>query len=334
MQLSLFKNEPNVYSFGELDGLGFDGFKSNMNILNESFYDDVNPYYAIYAQRGVKPFYHLSLAYNTAMDDKQFRFVLIDMGDGDTVFVPYKVIQILKTKQIRFFNKPVSKNGNTEHEQTVYDKLMSLGFVKFVLTGIENPDKSGENLVNYNDWYFQLDDKDAKYGSSKFRSKNHIIFIFNNSDFDIRYTDTINAKQMLELHNIWKVGMINNGSTVAATNDKAFNNVIMSGNENLRYIVIYYKSVPISLQILNFAKEHGFCDCLYIQHIWNDGGDIILHKVLQSMTKIQKYLLWKYVWNREHTPRVYWSGFAPKETARMLPHKERNSDGKIEYYLI
>ena len=135
MQLSLFKNEPNVYSFGELDGLGFDGFKSNMNILNESFYDDVNPYYAIYAQRGVKPFYHLSLAYNTAMDDKQFRFVLIDMGDGDTVFVPYKVIQILKTKQIRFFNKPVSKNGNTEHEQTVYDKLMSLGFVKFVLTG-------------------------------------------------------------------------------------------------------------------------------------------------------------------------------------------------------
>ena len=81
--------------------------------------------------------------------------------------------------------------------------------------------------------------------------------------------------------------------------------------------------------------EHGVCDCLYIHHIWDDGGDPVLHRITQNITEIQKYLCHLHFYIRESGlfQTVYLAGCRPSEH-RLLKHKERISDGKITYYLF
>lgn len=325
-----FEFKPQEVRFDELRTHDFDWFKSNPNFLCASYDDALSPYYDIYKQRGVKPFYHLSPTYNTVMNDTHFRYLIVRFG-GDKVFVPYKVIQILKTKQIRFFNKPVSRDGNTEHENAVFYKLNSLDFVKFVLTESERMD-GYEPLVEYDDYYFTLDDKDHKYNSSKYRSKNYINQIFSNKDVTLEYGCTADAKQLLSLYEVWKNGMIKNGSVVTKSNDKQFTDLMFSTNIKIQYIVIYYKSRPISCQSFILEKEHGYCDCLFIHHIWDDDGDKILHRITQNITEIQKYMCHYFLYLREGIQTVYIAGCRPSEH-RLLKHKQRISDGKIAYYL-
>lgn len=229
MESTLFTFKPDLVRFDELRELSFDWFKSNTNTLDDVFKETFAPYYDIYVKRGIKPFYHLSPTYNTVMGDKQFRFILVRFG-SDKVFVPYKVIQILKTKQIRFFNKPVSRDGNTEHENAVFHKLNSLPFVKFALTESERVDGC-EPLFEYDDYYFTLDDKTEKYASGKYRSKNYINQIFSNKDVTLEYGYTADAKQLLSLREVWKKGMTENGSVVTKSDGKQFIDLIFSTNK-------------------------------------------------------------------------------------------------------
>ncbi len=280
----------------------------------------------------MKPFYHLSPTYNTVTGDKQFRFILVRI-EGDKVLVPYKVIQILKTKQIRFFNKPVSCDGNTEHENAVFHKLNSLPFVKFVLTESERVDGC-EPLFEYDDYYFTLDDKTDKYASGKYRSKNYINQIFSNKDVRFEYVKTTDIRQLRLLREQWKSGMAERGSSVSKHDDKMFDDIMSADRDNRRYILIYYQSILISMQIFLIDEEHGWCDCLYIHHIWDDNGDPVLHRITQNITEIQKYMCHLFLYLREGGIRaVYLAGCRPSEH-RLLKHKERISDGKVAYYLI
>ena len=92
-----------------LEHLDFKYFANSPNILNESFAEYLQPYYDQYIKNGNKPFYHCSLAYNTILDDKKFRFLIV-ATHNTKVFVPYKVIQLLKTRQIRFLTIPSKRH--------------------------------------------------------------------------------------------------------------------------------------------------------------------------------------------------------------------------------
>ena len=52
-------------------------FASNTNILNNDYADKVKQFYG----RIGKPFYNLSLDYNSMIKESKFRFLLIDVGD-------------------------------------------------------------------------------------------------------------------------------------------------------------------------------------------------------------------------------------------------------------
>lgn len=97
--------------------------------------------------------------------------------------------------------------------------------------------------------------------------------------------------------------------------------------------MIYYKSRPISCQSFILEKEYGYCDCLFIHHIWDDDGDKILHRITQNITEIQKYMCHFFLYLREGIQKVYIAGCQPDEK-RLLKHKQRISDGKIAYYLL
>lgn len=326
----LFPQEPAYTNISSLKDWDFDTFATHTNILMDDFVDFLQPYYDVYMHDRCKPFYNLSLAYNTMTGDKKFRFLLITMDDEDRVFVPYKVIQILKTKQIRFFGLPISKNCIKENEEMVFKSLNNLSFSRFVLTS-EAIKEEKERLIEYDDYFYTLDDKSSIYKTSKYRSKNYINKLLSDPDVRITFGSTPNTLSFSSLRQAWKDGMLEHGSSVSTVSDKHFTHITASHNVYLRFLCIYHCDSLVSLQVFLCNEKYNYADCLYIHHLWKSANDT-QRKILSSIVEIQKYLSWEYLYSRMGITRVYLAGCRPSEH-RLLTHKERISDGKIEYYI-
>ena len=332
MELSLFKTEPIKVSIKDVKSLDFNWFRTNTNILNDTFKEDLDVFYDIYAERDIKPCFFISSTYNTIANEKKFRFMFVTFEDNDIVFVPYKVIQIMNLKQIRIIYNPVSKNKNIEHEKLVFNVLNDFSFTKFVTTDTTIVEKTP--LLEYNDYYFTLYDKKDKYQSSKYCSKNYINKLFANEDIQIEQDfGAINVKRLDSLYNAWKEGATKNGSNITKHSDILYHNIVSSGVKNLYHIIIYYKSEPISSQIFLCNQKYGYCDCLYINHLWDSNNDNVLKRILNNIVEIQKYLCFKYLYKVYDIKSIYLAGCMPDEH-RLLKHKERICDSKIEHFLL
>lgn len=324
---------PNTVHFDYIKTLDFARLAQNTNVLDENFSCALKEYYDKYTKKNGKPFYNLSLSYNSIMNDKRFRFLLIDVNDS-RVFIPYKVIQILKTKQIRFFGFPISNNSNKESETLVYDELRKLEFCRFVLSNDSHIVRGYKRLVEYDDYYYALKDKRVLYQSSKYRSKNYINKIMRNNDVCITFGVNPNETVFLELRDKWKIGMASNGSFVSSTNDKHFASMLTSRHIDLRFLCIYYKGELLSLQVFLCNSKFQYADCLYIHHLWKAQGDNDVKKrILGNIVEIQKFLSFEYLYKKSGIDRIYLAGCRPSEH-RLLAHKERISDDKIEYFIL
>ena len=294
----------------------FRWFASNRNILNNDYADKIKKFY----ERIDKPFYNLSLDYNTMTKESKFRFLLISIGD-DKVFAPYKVIQLMKTKQIRFFGFPISESNNKSNECKFFEALKKLPFVKFVFT---ERISGASRLPEYDDYFYDLDN--PKFATSRYRSKNYINKLLANKDVQIAFTESPYSAAFQELRKAWKLGMEARGSKVSTASDRCFTNIINSRNKNLRFISVFYKGKLLSLQV--FLLNEVYADLLYIHHLWmgEEKG------ILSNIVEIQKYLSWKFLFE-QGIKRIYLAGCRPTEH-RLLKHKQRTCDGSIEYYLL
>lgn len=328
---SLFPHIPTHTHLSALDGLDFRWFASNTNFLTDDYADVLQPYYDEYVRNGRKPFYNLSLAYNTMTDDKKFRFLLVTTEAGDEVFIPYKVIQILKTRQIRFFGFPMSKNKIKYNEKIVFEKLNNLDFTRFVFTSEKITGKVSR-IVEYDDYYYTLNDKTAIYGTSRYRSKNYINKLLKDPNVRITFSVMPNNAAFDELRDKWKAGMTERGSFVSIVHDRHFAHITQSHHIDLRYLCIYYRDVLVSLQVFLCNATFQYADCLFIHHLWKSEDETI-RKILGNIVEIQKYLSWEYLYNRGGITRIYLAGCRPSEH-RLLAHKERISDSKVEYFIL
>lgn len=294
----------------------FHWFASNRNMLNNDYADKLKQFY----ERIDKPFYNLSLDYNTMTKERKFRFLLISIGE-DNVFAPYKVIQLMKTKQIRFFGFPISESKNESNAHKVFEALKKLPFVKFVFT---ERISGASRLTEYDDYFYDLDN--PKFATSRYRSKNYINKLFASQDVQIAFTESPYSAAFQELRKEWKLGMEARGSKVSTSSDRCFTNIINSRNKNLRFISVFYKCKLLSLQV--FLLNDSYADLLYIHHLWagEEKG------ILRNIVEIQKYLSWKFLFE-QGVKRIYLAGCRPTEH-RLLKHKQRTCDGKIEYYLL
>lgn len=327
----IIPNMATTTPFEMLANLDFKYFAKNGNRLNEGFSEALQPYYDQYVKNGHKPFYNLSLAYNSITEDTKFRFLLVTIR-GTKVFAPYKVIQILKTRQIRFFGWPTSDNKDDVAESLVYNELKKLPFTRFVFTSTRITN-GVTRLVEYDDYFFTLNDKNGLYSSSKYRSKNFINKFLGNEEFRVEFGVRPDHKLFSELAVEWKQGMLERGSHVSTVWDKHFASFLTNYHTEVRYLAVYYRDKPISLQIFLCNTTFAYADCLFIVHKWNDGGDPVLHRFLSCITEIQKYLAWEHLYKHGGIERVYVAGCRPSEH-RLLAHKERISDGKIEYFIL
>lgn len=300
-------------------------FKNQSKLKIENI-DEINLFFNSEYNNKFKPFYHLNPLYNTILNNNQFQYIVVDFED-DKIMICYKIIQIMKLKQIRIIGLPISLNKNKEKINIVCEHLLSLDFVRIV-TMNENIFE-GSKLLEYNDYYYNYLDHNF---NGKFRSKHGINKMLNNKDFKIIAKNNVSIDFIKELRDAWVIGMKENGSDVSNQSTKDFYKIVQYEDEDILNIILTYKSNPISIQTFLINKTLKYADCLYINHLGREVlNDIDLTLILKNICDIQNYIAYKEL-QKYDISNVYIAGCRPTEK-RLLKHKERISDGKIEYYI-
>lgn len=300
-------------------------FKNQSKLKLENI-EQINLFFNSEYNNKFKPFYHLNPIYNTILNNNQFQYIILEF-ENDKVMICYKIIQIMKLKQIRVIGLPISLNKIKHNVHIVTNHLISLDFVRIV-TMCDNQ-FNGEKLVDYNDYYY--DYSNHKF-NGRFRSKNAINKMLNNKDFEIIVENKTSVDFISKLRDSWIKGMSENGSFISNQSTKDFYKVIQYDNDNILNIIITYKSNPISIQTFIINKKLKYADCLYINHLGRyESQDENLMLVLKNICDIQNYFAYKELL-RYSISDIYIAGCRPTEK-RLLKHKERISDGKIEYYI-
>lgn len=308
----------------------------NQNIINLSNEKMIYEFYKIRYNSENPPFYHCNPLYNTLIKCNQFQFIVVEL-ENDNVLIPYKIIQIMNTKQIRILDIPISINRNKENENLIVEHLLSLSFVRIVFKNtykIENI--TYEPLVEYNDYYYNFGLPRHKFNST-FRSNRGINKLLNNRDFSISVVDSLLYWEIQDLRESWIKGMEENGSKVSKTNTLEFKKIIngskyLNSSCKIFNIVIYYKNKPISIQTFLLDKTLNICYYLYINHLGRQQSkDIELDRTLKNIGDIQKYLAYTEL-QKLGVSYMYVGGCRPTEK-RLLKHKEKTYDSKIQYFI-
>lgn len=327
----LFENDYVCWSLDELSNAGFEQFKS-ANILNDDYGNVINGFYGkLYDGQFNIPFYHCLPVFNSIVGEKKFKFAVVNIGD-DEIFFAYKVIQILTTKQIRVFDLPISRLSNNENVEKIIGILRKKDFVKFAFIGAHSkPYDISEcsRLVEYDNYYYVNDF--CKRVTNREKKNYGIRLLENNDDFVVSLNEKIMLRDLQGIRNDFNKYLRQRGSSVNKKDDKEFYDICCSASDKINVITIRYKGTLVHINVLYAVEELGVAYSLYDISLHDyDTGDRIIKKAIEhNMTEKIKY------YTSQFLPKsrvVYILGCRPSEH-RLLAHKERISDGKVEYYL-
>lgn len=306
----------------------FADFKNQKVMKLENLYE-INIYFKKEYNENYKPFYHLNPIYNTIINNNQFKYIVINFSN-DSVFICYKIIQIMTTKQIRIIGKPISINNCEDNINIIIKKLKSFSFVKILYIAQNEIEGNYQLLPEYNDYYIDL--SKIKF-NSYYRSTYGINKILKNKDFEIIVKNGIDSDSVKCLREKWIEGMEQNGSNVTNKSTKDFYKIIEYENKLNINIILCYKNTPISIQNFLINEELNYADCLYTIHLGREKStDSALFNALSNMVRIQNYLA--YITLKEYNINmIYLAGCRPTEK-RLLKHKEQISTGVLKYYYI
>ncbi len=298
----------------------FEWFKKQKTLTMEHC-DEIYQFYKLRYNANYPVFYHCMPEYNSSIANTQFKYVIFAM-DTDKVFVAYKIITIMTTRQVRLFDAPISLYGNIEHEKQLLDKLKSLDFVKIAFKQNTPYLLEANELLEYNDFYIDF--------SVHKLSKRYLNMFYRCKQFDIQIKSSLSNFEivaLLDLRKTWSTYL-----SASKSSFKEFENILRHPVGNIRFIVVYYKDKPISVEIilitaLNYANmlfeiktREKICDTEMEQKFLNYG--------VAKLRNIYIRLLLK-DW---HMTRLYLAGCRPSEH-RLLKHKQKISDGVIKYFL-
>lgn len=331
----LFENDYKCWTLDELSNADFELFKAT-NTLIDDYNVAIEDFYGkLYNGQHNIPFYHCLPTLNSVVGEKKFKFVAVTIGD-DEIFFAYKVIQILKTRQIRVFDTPISRNGNNDNIENVIKSLSCKPFVRFCFTTNHLPFYESvvcghaQRLVEYDNYYY-INDM-AKDITNRQKKNFGIRLLDENENFKVALNEKIKLCDLQGIRNDFSKYLKERGSTVNKKDDEEFYNICVSKSDNIKIITIRYNGVLIHINVLYVVRKLNIAYSLYdISKHEYDRQDSILKKAIEhNMTEKIKYytsLLLPMV------KFVYILGCRPSEH-RLLAHKERISDGKVEYFIL
>lgn len=331
------EQEPFVCALDDICKADFNYFAKNRNIVSCEFSNIISSYEK---KDGCKRFYHLNYLYNSLIGCNDYKFLLVNHS-GCNWYFPYKVIHIVKTRQIRFFDLPISEKDESE-KSVVFDiitELAKLDFVRFIFqernketfNEINLPNKKTARLATNDEFFYNIFYNSEIYTSNRWRRKHFINIVEGSSDFSIELSFSVNICETTKLRELWSIGMAQKKDYVRYSTEKGFQKFIRNVEKNnLRVISIRYKGELIAQEFFLIDNIKKTCESVFCIHVFDYcKNDIIIKHVGYKMVAIQKYLSWKYL--KDEFQQV-WVGTGAN--ANLYKHKERTCDGKIKYYII
>lgn len=296
----------------------FEWFKQQKTLTMEHE-KEINKFYALRYSENYPVFYHCSPQYNSAIGSNQFRYAVIDK-DTDKIFIAFKIIQIMTTRQIRVFDRPISLIGNVDNEDWLIEQLKQKSFIKFAYK--ENTKGfNGNRLVEYDDYYidFSMHKINMRY-VHRFQSIPDLKLLIVNK------LDSQQQKQLYDLRVLWS--QYENASKLSL---KEYNNLLHSNVPNIYHVITYYKNQIVHDKVI-FVNDLGYANSVYEFGNRNVECDGIIKKILyHKLIDIRNYYI-KCFLAKRGIKRLYIAGCRPTEK-RMIQHKQQISDGVIKYYL-
>ena len=324
-----------IVDYCNIETLSFETLAHSCNVMSLENIGMIDSFYSLHKTH-YKPHSLLNPIFNSGANVKEYKFLLVRDTTGMLWFWAYKTIQIIKTKQIRFFDIPYSEKDGVDNDSmyAIIQKMTNLPFTRFVFQECFSDvfaihtSKVPKRLNDLDDYFFRLDYLNVKF-TNRYLCKRYINQCFSNDQITTIYSNKVRLKDICSLLDEWRSGMKERGHAVVSKSEKEFVRFISRSVKDAIYITLYYQKVPISLQVFTKDKELNIVECIYVMHVWESNGDKFLSNVIRNMTHIQKWLAWKYL-GKAH--KTIWYGNAYTERLRL--HKDMMCDGKIEYYII
>lgn len=194
--------------------------------------------------------YSANLVVSDLVTQNKFKFVVVEMEDGDKVFMELNLIQLYKTKQLRLVNVPISLNNNDNNIKKVVDVLHKIPYIKASIK-----EKDLRHFENWNiekrkertDHYSNLENWKVKCNNNKWITKRRIKWTLNDDNFVFGEATSDDVENMKKFFDSWAEYKENKGETVTA---KRMYYKMISENENRDDIKIYimkYKGEIVSM---------------------------------------------------------------------------------------
>lgn len=328
----LFSNEYDTISIDELCSYNFDSFK-NGNVLNSSFSSVVDCFFdKVYTDSNVIPFYHCLPLLNDLTNEKKYRFLVISIGN-DEVFFVYKIIQIVKTKQIRVFDAPISKMDNIDNVKKTIEILYQKKFVRFCFSTsfaklYDSHIGIAKRLVEY-DNYFYYNKKECQTSSKRYKVGANLAE--SGSGFKVVIDKKPTRKDLMTIRNDFNNYLVSRGSVLNSNDDEEYIKICTYQGEEIRILSFYFDNVLIHISVLYVIEKWHVAYTIYDISLHNyDKTNPTLKRVIShNMTEKVKYYMSLFFPNID---KIYVLGCRPTEH-RLLAHKEKICDGKLEYYI-
>ena len=230
----------------------FEDFKK-LKTLNLKNYEEFKIFYDRITGGESHWHYTANLVVNDLVTQNKYKYVVVDMEDGDKVFIELKLIQLHKTRQLRIVNVPVSLNNNDDNIKKITKHLSSLSYIKGTV--------KYDDIKYFEDWivekrkeetehYSEIDAWSEKCDNNKWKTKRRIKWTLNDSNFIFREAvANIDKDIMINLFNSWCEYKDSKGQHVS--NKRLYLKLIdyIGKREDVKGYIMTYKGEAVALVV-------------------------------------------------------------------------------------
>ena len=301
----------NINDFLKLNN--FDSFKTigkkliEINDLPQWFWD-----------KAIIPLnYNMLPDYCKLVNQYRMRYIEIKFDDGDIVAFVFKIVQVIKTKQIKLFEIPFSKNDNINNVNLIIKHLYNTLDKNFVL--LSSIYTNGELDVYNCNYYYNYEYYHNKV-TNKYRRKHRFARYESNFNLEIfSNLNNTNKQIFIDIYNQW-YQLKNNP---ASSNE--FMHALKTKNKNYIYYIGTLNNIPCICGI-GIITKFG----LYIAFEFSlDRVNILYDSIVIYASKI----LSEKIYNEFNIYNIYKLG-ARKNNKGLIAFKERTSKDKIKIYKL
>lgn len=294
---------------------------------------DINHYKSLSKEYNIEYLqWFFNPVYNEILNRKICRYFEIDFGD-DKVLVIIRFTEMPNFRFIRVYNRPLSKNDNSQNVKKVLGVLKSLEFMRFSLLKDNDLNVKDINL-DFTDFYFDINYlRNVKF-TGKWLRANRVTAFSKSSMFKYFFTNDISEyyDDIFKLREKW-AGVL--GTKVPIHDTSRFSKVLKRNSKYLTWLLIYLEDTLVAASC--FYKIDNYAVVYYEYTLGRD--DNIKTKypesrnIISNITNIILYLECDYLYPFD-IERLYIMGVLNADTTGkgLYEYKERMSQGKIEFF--